>query len=126
MTTGFLFYLVKNDLPVKPLSEITQTHDASQPTEGEVRVHGYVNAVVKARKAFIRNAIDAIVDAKHGRGLDSYYRDYADPHLFAAIQWGCLFRDIMVCFAYLGSIDDLTLPRNQALVFVGDSFSTAH
>ncbi|KAH7309014.1 hypothetical protein B0I35DRAFT_90259 [Stachybotrys elegans] len=95
MTTGFLYYLVKNDYPVKPLSEITQPYHVSQPTEGEVRVHGYVNAVVKARKSFIRNAIDAIVDAKYGRGLDSYYRDYADPQLSAAIQWGCLLRDVM-------------------------------
>lgn len=98
MTRSFLRYIVSRDFSIRLLSEWSEPYDVSLPTQAEIAVYGVHHAAAKARKAYIRNAIDATLVSNHGRGLDSYYRYYAKSDNLAAISWGFLTRDILVCY----------------------------
>lgn len=100
MIRSFLQYMIDRDFSIRLPSELDEPHDVSLPTKREIAVHGIHNAPAKARKEYIRKAIDATLVANHGRGLDRYYQDYAKPDILAAICWGFLTRDILVCYCH--------------------------
>lgn len=110
MYEPLVHYLLGKDFAFLLASESGLQYDVSQPTHREMGVYGVRNAGVKARRHFIQNAIDAILSARHGRGLDHYYQDYtSNPCILATISWAFLLRDILVRFrdrALRGAVAD--------------------
>lgn len=119
---NFLEFLVTNDFPISLSLEMNPRYDVSMPTEGEKNVYGTLPAIRRARKAFIQNAMDATLTARHGHGLDQWYRDYFSDELSTAISWGFLLRDVMVRSENRFHCLRLTYCSNSALT-TGDGLS---
>ncbi|KAI8710661.1 hypothetical protein NCS52_01546900 [Fusarium sp. LHS14.1] len=68
--------------------------DVSEPTEGEVKVHGIAEAREKSQRRYVEKAVAGVLSSQH-RGLDLYYRDNTkDQSLLLPIEWAILIRDV--------------------------------
>lgn len=71
-------------------------YDVSQPSDGEIAVHGKAEAKRKAENRVIQSAGRAI-EFGHGKGLDFYLRhNTPNERVRTAIEWLLLRRDIKV------------------------------
>lgn len=71
-------------------------YDVSQPSDGEIAVHGKAEAKRKAENRVIQRAERAI-ELDHGKGLDFYLRhNTPNKRVRTAIEWLLLRREIKV------------------------------
>ncbi|RSL43420.1 hypothetical protein CEP54_015096 [Fusarium duplospermum] len=77
-----------------PFSLDHEPLDISEPTEGEVKVHGIAEARQKSQRRYLEKAVAGVLSSQN-QGLDWYYRDNTHyQHLLLPIERAILLRDV--------------------------------
>ncbi|RTE70377.1 hypothetical protein BHE90_015225 [Fusarium euwallaceae] len=112
-----------------PFSLDHEPFDISEPTEGEVKVHGMAGARQKSQRRYVENAVAGVLSSQH-QGLDWYYRDNTHKQrLLLPIEWAILIRDVeaacpdirshfynLCCFIALHLPNDLDVETSREII----------